>query len=66
MTADEFEAGYAARAGITVDALRALGRVVRPCHCGEDGCEGWQSLSQENAAEWDFYRNRGRQGGTAR
>lgn len=52
MTADEFERAYAARSGVTVDELREY-RTVRPCACGEDGCEGWQSISHERAAEWD-------------
>lgn len=51
MTADEFEAAYAARSGLTVERLRELGRVVLPCRCGEEGCEGWQSLSAELAAD---------------
>lgn len=53
MTADDFERAYAARSGLTVERLRALGRVVRRCDCGKDGCEGWQSVSQEAAAEID-------------
>jgi len=44
MTADEFERRYAERSGITVAQLRALGRVVRPCDCGAEDCEGWQSV----------------------
>jgi hypothetical protein len=53
MTADEFERAYAARSGITVEALRAAGKVVRPCDCGDDGCEGWQSLGPDAAADYD-------------
>lgn len=53
MTADEFERAYAARGGVTVQELRAAGRVVRPCHCDYEWCEGWQSISIERAAEWD-------------
>lgn len=49
MTGEEFEAAYAARSGITVDSLRGLGRVVLPCDRGEDGCEGWQSISTDSA-----------------
>jgi hypothetical protein len=52
MTAEEFEAAYAARSRITVDQLRVF-RTVRPCACGADDCEGWQSLSHERAAEYD-------------
>jgi hypothetical protein len=52
MTAEEFEAAYAERSGVTVAWLRKY-RTVRACDCGEDGCEGWQSVSYEAAAEID-------------
>ena len=55
-TAEQFEREYAERGGLTVEGLRALGRTVRWCDCGDDGCEGWQSLSLERAAEWDATR----------
>lgn len=41
MTREEFEAGYAARSGITTDELRGQGRRAVPCGCGADMCEGW-------------------------
>ena len=47
MTAEEFELAYAARSGVTVEWLRAHGHIVAPCRCGEDGCDGWQSISRE-------------------
>ena len=53
LTAEEFERAYAERSGMTVDELRALDRVVRPCDCDSDLCEGWQSVSREHAAEID-------------
>lgn len=53
VTAEEFERRYAERSGISVERLREAGRVVRSCDCGEDGCEGWQMVSQERAAEID-------------
>ena len=53
LTAEEFERAYAARSGLSVSELREMGRVVRPCGCGEEGCEGWQSVSAEAAAEID-------------
>lgn len=43
-SADEFERGYAKRSGLTVAELRATGRTVQPCHCGEPDCPGWQSV----------------------
>jgi hypothetical protein len=51
LTAAEFERLYAERSGLTVEELRALGRVVRPCRCDYELCEGWQSVSHEAAAE---------------
>lgn len=53
MTAEEFERAYAERSGMTVERLRELGQTVRPCDCGWDGCEGWQMVSIERAAEID-------------
>lgn len=49
MTAEEFERQYAERCGISIQHLRDLGRVVHPCDCDWEGCEGWQSLSHEAA-----------------
>jgi hypothetical protein len=57
MTAEEFEAGYAERSGLTVDALRRLGFVVRPCSCGETGCHGWQTMTTERAEAYDREHN---------
>ena len=51
MTADQFEKAYAARTKISVRELRSYGRVVRPCTCDEDGCEGWQSVNSESWEE---------------
>lgn len=51
MTGAEFEVAYAARSGVTVDWLRAQGRVVMPCECEQDGCEGWQSINRDAAIE---------------
>jgi hypothetical protein len=42
---EEFEVAYAARSGCSVAELRAAGRIVVPCSCGLDGCEGWMSVS---------------------
>lgn len=52
ITREDFERAYAERSGVTVSWLRAS-RAVRPCTCGDDSCEGWQSLSFEAAAEYD-------------
>lgn len=51
MTAEEFERQYAERSGITVERLRELGRIVAPCDCGDELCEGWQSTTAERLAE---------------
>lgn len=41
MTADEFEAAYAARSGVTVEFLHQHGRYAEPCECRAHVCEGW-------------------------
>jgi hypothetical protein len=51
-SAEQFERDYAERSGVTVEWLREH-RVVRPCDCREEGCDGWQSVSREFAAEID-------------
>lgn len=42
ITRKVFAEGYAARSGMTVRKLKAIGREARPCCCGWDGCDGWQ------------------------
>lgn len=60
VTADEFEAAYAERSGITVGQLHAQGRYAEPCDCGEDGCEGWAMGHQwEDAIVEDDLRRHG-------
>jgi hypothetical protein len=49
---EQFEREYAERSGMTVEKLREH-RTVRSCDCGEDGCEGWQCVSHEVAADID-------------
>jgi hypothetical protein len=53
ISAEQFEREYAERAGVTVERLRQLGRMVRPCDCGDEICEGWQMVSASQAAEID-------------
>jgi hypothetical protein len=53
VTAEKFERAYAERAGVSVETLRSWGRVVRPCSCDYELCEGWQSVSRKAAAEID-------------
>lgn len=45
----EFERQYAERSGMPVEKLRELGRVVIRCDCGDERCEGWQSVNREDA-----------------
>lgn len=52
ITAEQFEREYAARCAKTVEELRKR-RTVRPCNCGDEICEGWQSVSHAVAAELD-------------
>lgn len=46
MTEAEFEAGYAARSGVSVEWLHKRGRFAEPCDCGEPYCEGWAMGNQ--------------------
>jgi hypothetical protein len=63
ITREQFEREYAERSGLTVERLRELGRVVLPCECDYEGCQGWRSVSREIAAadridylrEYDVY-----------
>ena len=41
MTAEEFEAAYAQRSGLSVEWLHQHGRYAEPCDCGDPECEGW-------------------------
>jgi hypothetical protein len=53
ITAEEFERRYAEGSGMSVEQLRAIPLVVRPCDCGEEGCLGWQMATPERAADID-------------
>lgn len=48
-TKEEFEAGYAARSSLTVEALHALGMEAQPCKCEYDKCQGWAMTKEEKA-----------------
>jgi hypothetical protein len=50
LTAEEFEAAYAARSGVTVEWLHAHGRYAEPCDCGDEVCEGWAMGHQREDA----------------
>lgn len=52
MTGDEFERGYADASGLTVEWLRAQGRIVVRCDCGDDLCRGWASVPGDIARYW--------------
>lgn len=59
MTAEEFEAAWAARSRVTVEWLHHWGRYAEPCSCGSDGCEGWAMGRQhEDALAEDCDRGR--------
>ena len=45
ITRQEFEEQYAARSGISIEWLKREGQISLPCHCDEDGCQGWQMVS---------------------
>lgn len=47
--AERWFEGYAERSRTTMAELRAFGADVFPCACSEDGCEGWQCITVEQA-----------------
>ncbi len=49
MTSTEFEQQYADNSGVTVEWLRAQDRVVVKCECEYHGCQGWASLTRDQA-----------------
>ena len=51
MTEEEFEKSYAEASGYTVEEIREAGLRPAPCDCGEEGCEGWQMLSGDDATD---------------
>ena len=51
MTRDEFARAYEASQGVTLEWLRAHGRDVRPCVCGEPDCHGWQ-MARLSGEDW--------------
>lgn len=47
VTADEFLAAYAQRAGVPALQLLEAGRVVATCACDYQDCEGWQIIPKD-------------------
>ena len=41
ITKEEFEAGYAAKSGLTIDELHQAELIAEPCDCGDPICKGW-------------------------
>lgn len=54
-TAEQFEREYAQRSAVTVEYLRETGRVVQPCDCHDEICEGWK-MGREDGAFTLFLR----------
>ena len=51
LTREGFEEGYASRSGVTVEWLHVHGQFAIFCHCGEEGCEGWQMAHRDDLGE---------------
>jgi hypothetical protein len=47
MTKEEFENRYATCSGLSVEELSKLELFAAFCDCGEEGCPGWQMISQQ-------------------
>ena len=47
MTAEEFEAMYAKKSGISIQWLRDAGLRPLACACGEPECSGWAMVHDD-------------------
>ena len=62
MNRQEFEEQYAQRGGHYATAAEyfqemrqwGMGYISLPCHCGEDGCQGWQMRSLATLRDYDL------------
>lgn len=54
ITRQEFEAEYAKKSGVTLAWLWEMGRISLPCHCEEDGCQGWQMRGLGAITDYDL------------
>jgi hypothetical protein len=52
VTAEVFEREYAERSGVTVDWLRSMERIVVPCACGDELCQGWAMVNRNEPWTW--------------
>ena len=48
MTRDEFIDGYCARSNITRAQMKEFGFMAVPCDCGEESCQGWAMIHNDN------------------
>ena len=48
ITKEEFEKYWTGLGGHTVDDLRRMGLVAKPCDCDYEGCQGWQMAGDDN------------------
>jgi hypothetical protein len=48
MTQSEFIKMYCENSNITEEQLQKFGQFAFPCHCEEEGCEGWQMGSNDS------------------
>lgn len=64
LTAAEFEAGYAARSGVTVAELHRCGLYPERCDCGAPDCRGWKMGHpwEDAIVEDEMRRTRGPRG----
>lgn len=44
---EEFIARWCRNSGMTWEEVQELNMDAYPCHCGEDGCRGWQMYGRD-------------------
>ena len=54
ITRQEFEVEYAAKSGVSLQWLWDEGKISLPCHCGEEGCQGWQMRRLDSVTAYDL------------
>lgn len=48
LTKEQFISRYCERSKVTPEELKEFGMSAHPCECGEECCEGWQMIHEDN------------------
>ena len=58
MSEEEFCQFYADNSKVTVKELKDGGLIANKCDCDEDGCHGWQMVTQEKIDIENFFNGK--------